>query len=102
MLTNEKIAHDLTMIYLSNRYGINLTGSFHVDGGEGYGDIVTEHFPDAEAEKMVKVSTGEKGFLGIEKKIKVADGYQTDKLFADIFRNYKVAYSRFLKMLESE
>ena len=34
MLTNEKIAHDLAIVYLSNRYGVHLDNNFRIRGGD--------------------------------------------------------------------
>ena len=102
MITNEQIAHDLTMVYLSNRYGVNIRGDFSVSDGFGSGEIESEHFPDTKELKYIKVGTGERGFLGIEKKVKVENGYEVDELFLDILKNYREAYNHFLKLLEYE
>ena len=48
MIAKEQIAHDLTMIYLSNRYGANIKGDFSVSDGYGSGEIESEHFPDTQ------------------------------------------------------
>lgn len=101
MITNEQIAHDLTIIYLSNLYGMDITGDFHISNGLGSGKIKTEHFPDTKAWKYKEIKTGQKGFLGIEKKIKVESGYEVDDLFIDILKNYRKAYNHFLELLEN-
>ena len=39
MTSKEQIAHDLTMIYMKNRYGINVSGNFYInDDFEGNDD----------------------------------------------------------------
>ncbi len=102
MLTNEKIAHDLTIIYLNNRYGVNITGSFSMSDGSGSGDILTEHLPATDEKKYIKIGTGEKGLFGIEKKRKIEDGYKIDGLFLEILKEYRLAYSHFLELIEKE
>ena len=70
--SKEQIAHDLAIAYINNRYGIDVSGDFSVNGtGEsvyGSGSVSTERFPDVSAIKKIKVGTGKKGFLGFEKK----------------------------------
>lgn len=102
MITNEQIAHDLTIIYLSNRYGIDITGNFQLSDGSGYGEIGTGHLPDTKQLKYIQVGTGEKGFLGREKKVTVEDGYEVDDIFVDMLKNYREAYNHFLKLLEDK
>ena len=84
MLSNEKIAHDLAIVYLSNRYGIDISGGFSLTNGDGSGDIETEHLPATDEIKYKKISTGEKGFL------------------SNIFKDYKRAYAFFLSKIENE
>ena len=108
MIGKEQIAHDLTMVYLCNRYGIDVRGSLYVSGGgggsdvTGDGEVVTDHFPTVDEPKYVKVKTGEKGIFGIEKKQKIQDGYLVDDLFEDMVKEYHQAYLRFYKLLESQ
>ena len=101
MISNEQIAHDLSIIYLNNRYGIDVSGDFYIDDGSGSGEIGTEHLPDTKELKYKRVGTGEKGFLGIEKKVNVEDGHVVDDLFFDILKNYRYAYNHFLNLLEN-
>lgn len=101
MITNETIAHDLAIIYLSNRYGTKITGDFRINDGNSMGDIRSQHFPDADTPKYTVIGTGEKGFLGIEKKVKAENGYVVDDLFIEILKNYQVAYKHFLSLLEN-
>ena len=98
MIPNEQIAHELTMIYLSNRYGVENTW----EQEDGYVYPFSKHFHDTNEPHYKRVGTGEKGFLGFEKTNRVQDGYKTDKLFAEILRNYKTAYQRFLTLLETK
>ena len=37
MLSKEQIAHDLTMVYMHNMYGIDVTGFFSINDGNGNG-----------------------------------------------------------------
>lgn len=99
MISNEQIAHDLAMVYLSNKYGIDVRGSFHVSDGDGSGDVFTTHMPGTEEKKYKKTGTGEKGFLGIEKKRIVEVGYAVDDLFANMISDYRQAYTHFLNLL---
>ena len=46
MISKEQIAHDLTIVYLNNRYGIDVGGHISVFDGDGHGDVSTEKFPD--------------------------------------------------------
>lgn len=104
MISKEQIAHELTMTYLNNRYGMDVTGNFNVSSSNnevtGFGSVVTNHFPNANEPKIVKVGTGKKGFLGIEKKEKVQSGYLVDDIIKDMVEDYYNAYSSFLKLLE--
>ena len=50
--------------------------------------------------KYKKVGTGEKGFLGLEKKVKVEDGYQSDDLIDELVCEYYQTYNRILKRLD--
>ena len=99
MISKEQIAHDLTIVYLRNRYGIDIGGSFHVSSGDGSGDISTDHLPSTTQERYIKVKTGEKGLFGIEKKQKISDGLEIDTLFPEIVCEYKHAYNRFYELL---
>ena len=96
MISKEQIAHDLTIVYLNNRYGINVEGYFSRDGD---GDITTKKFPDIFEIKYKKISTGEKGFLGIEKKVKVEDGYKADGIIDKMIEEYHKVFSRILTRL---
>ena len=99
MISKEQIAHDLAIVYLQNRYGVNLRGDFSVNDGTGIGSLETEHFPSASEPRYVKVPTGEKGFLGLERKERVKSGNKADALFKEIFQDYGAAYSFFYEML---
>ena len=88
MISKEQIAHDLTMVYLSNRYGVYVEGDFSVSDGHGSGNVRTMKFPHTSEIKYKKVGTGEKGFLGLEKKIKVEDGYHSDDIIDELISEY--------------
>lgn len=106
MISKEQIAHDLTMVYLNNRYGVDVTGDFNVSSLDsevsGYGSVETSRFPSANEPNIIKVGTGERGFLGIEKKKKVHRGYLVDDIFKGMIEDYYNAYSNFLKLLKDK
>lgn len=81
MISKEQIAHDLAMVYMKNRYGIDVTGSFSINEGDGTGVVTTERLPHTTEAAYAKVKTGEKGLFGIEKKEKVRSGEKVDNLF---------------------
>ena len=99
MISKEQIAHDLTMVYLNNRYGIHVKGYFSISDGDGSGNISTDRFPHSTEIKYKKIGTGEKGFLGLEKKVKVEDGYQSDDIIDELVHEYYQIYSRILSKL---
>ena len=99
MISKEQLAHELTMIYMKNRYGINVNGSFYINDNNGSGNIKTEHFPVVSEPQYAKVKTGEKGFLGLEKKQKIQSGNKVDSLFMEMVKNYYDAYSHFYRLL---
>ena len=111
MISKEQIAHELTMVYLSNRYGVDVKGDFivnssssdqNITGVIGSGSVETNHFPKTKDPKFIKVRTGEKGFLGFEKKEMVQSGFLVDDIFSDMVDDYYSAYIRFLKLLEDK
>ena len=99
MITKEQIAHDLTMLYLNNRYGVNIEGHFSILDGDGHGDVVTEKFPSALEIKYKKIGTGEKNLLGFEKKTKIEDGFVIDDILDDLVSEYYQIYNRILTRL---
>ena len=99
MISKEQIAHDLTIVYLNNRYGIDVGGYISVSDGDGCGDVSTEKFPDIFEINYKKVGTGERGFLGIEKKVEVEDGYKADSIIDDMIEEYYQVFSRILSRL---
>lgn len=100
MLTNEKIAHDLAIVYLSNRYGVQLDSNFRIRGGDSLGSIETCHFPSTDEPRYEEVDVGRKGLLGGSKKERVEVGRKVDPLFAEILKDYRAAYNYFLLQLE--
>ncbi|MBE6607030.1 MAG: hypothetical protein E7633_00540 [Ruminococcaceae bacterium] len=100
MISKEQIAHDLTIVYLNNRYGIDVEGYISISDGDGHGDVSTEKFPDISETNYKKVGTGERGFLGIEKKVKVEDGYKADSIINDMIEEYYQVFSRILSRLD--
>lgn len=99
MISKEQIAHDLTIIYLENKYGIHVTGDIYISGDSGNGTISTEHFPSVSEPDYIKVKTGEKGVFGLSKKQKVRAGNKIDPLFAEMVQNYYDAYTHFYRLL---
>ena len=111
MITKEQIAHDLTMVYLNNKYGVHVEGNFGVTsnslgksnvGFSGLGSVDTTHLPNVDEPRYIKVGTGNKGLLGLEKKQKVQSGYLVDNIFANMIKDYYKAYVHFLEMLENK
>lgn len=104
MISKEQIAHELTMTYMHNRYGVDVSGTFNVssydeNGVSGSGSVETNRIPSTKEPKNIKVGTGQKGFLGIEKKTTIQDGYVVDDIFSEMLEEYYRAYSIFLRML---
>ena len=99
MTSKEQIAHDLTMIYMKNRYGINVSGNFYINDNSGTGTVETEHFPTATEPQYTKIKTGEKGLFGLERKQKIQSGNKVDTLFEEMVQNYYDAYSHFYRLL---
>ena len=102
MISKEQIAHDLTMVYMKNRYGPSVDGIIAMTDGAGSGTVSTDHFPSTTKIKYRREKTGEKGFLGIEKKKRVESGHKVDDLFNDMVEDYTNAYIKFLKLLEQK
>lgn len=111
MISREQIAHDLTIVYLNNKYGIDVTGDINIfsnssedklNSVSGYGSVVTKHLPNLKETKFKKVGTGEIGFLGFEKKKKVPSGYVVDDIFNNMIDDYTLVYAHFLELLESK
>ena len=100
MISKEQIAHDLSIVYLNNKYGINVTGSFFISNGEGSGDIETEYLPDVNKPKKHKIKTGEKNFFGFDKKMWIDSDYIIDDTFINMIRDYKKASLRFIELIE--
>jgi hypothetical protein len=95
LMDREKIAHDLAIVYLRNRYGIDINGSID----DSSGSIGTDHLPSTTEAKYVKVGTGEKGLFGIERKQQIQAGYAIGGVFENIVKDYRCAYERFYSLL---
>ena len=63
MINHDLIAHDLTIAYISNRYGAEVTGESSVgtrdENTTGSGKVETIRFLDVNRVRVVKVGTGE-------------------------------------------
>lgn len=102
MISTEQVAHDLALVYLVNRYGPEVDGSFDVTDGDGSGRVDTERLADVGTHKTMRVGTGEHGrvLFWREKKAYVeTDEYQVDPVFRMMIRDYRDASSRFLELL---
>lgn len=105
-ISKEQIAHDLAMVYVSNRHGAEVTGDFSVSTSNGdvtgWGSVETRRLPHTSKVRRIKVPTGEKTFMGLlEKKKSVDAGYEVDEVFDEMIADYYDAYSRFLELLEA-
>ena len=99
MISKEQIAHDLTMLYLKNRYGIDVRGDFSLVDGNGSGSISTRTLPSTAKIKYKYLPTGEKGFLGIKKTVRVEDGYEADDVIDQLIMEYHQTYNNILSRL---
>lgn len=95
MPDNKQIAHELAMVFITNRYGTKATGSF----AGGNGTIESSSLPATTEETFIKEATGERGLFGREKKENVKTGYAVDDIFAEMVAEYKRAYDKFLALL---
>lgn len=101
MVSKEQIAHDLTMLYLYNRYGTIIHGSSTLNGGS----VNTVHFPKVTDPKFTWVRKRAKGFLGnigLENEVKVQSGFAADENFEELVEEYRCTYERFLEALDNE
>lgn len=99
MTLKEQIAHELTMIYMNNRYGIDVTGAFSLYDGRGDGDIKTVHLPHTSEGVYGKVEIGETSLFGKAKTEKGRVGDKVDELFSEMVTTYYTVYAKFLKLL---
>ena len=70
MVSKEQIAHELAMVYMNNKYGINVRGDFYLNDGAGNGTIETDHFPDVSEISYSKVKLAKKDFWVLKRKRK--------------------------------
>ena len=107
MPTREQIAHDLALVYLANRFAVDVRGDFEVstdsDGDTtGTGSVWTENLPHVSRHRTKRVGTGDRHLwgLGPEKKVTVdTDEYEIDDTFAEMIAEYRLAYERILALL---
>ncbi len=99
MLPNEKVAHDLAMVYMNQRYSVTIEGKIYGRDGDVDGEIKTLRYPSTTQPNYVKVKTGEKGFLGREKTEKVQSGMAIDSVFVEMTKEYLYAYNYFYQLL---
>lgn len=111
-VAREQIAHGLAIVYLTNIYGIRVTGEFSVSSStnlddvvsdvRGNGEVTTKSLPDIVPE-YARVPTGERHLwgLGPNRTTPVPTGkFKTDEVFENMIDDYSMAYSRFLQLLE--
>lgn len=99
MASNEHIAHELTMLYLYNRYGAWVTGDF----SRGHGSINNVRFPSViGTEKATSnVTKGIKEFLGIGNVDERSSEEVARENFGELVAEYRQAYNIFLELLET-
>lgn len=110
MISKDQIAHDLTIVYLNNRYGIDVSGSFDVSSNSqddsvssvyGSGNVTTDRFPDING--TVTIGTGEKKWLIFEKTKQIsAKDYLVDGTFRQMIQDYYTVFSQFRELLGRE
>lgn len=111
-VSREQIAHDLAVVYLNNRYGVEVAGSFSVTSWtnerdvvndvSGGGSVETERLPDLHTPETVRVGTGERHLFGLgpEKMRTVpTGGFEVDETFRRMIHDYHEAYTRILGLL---
>lgn len=99
MISNEQIAHDLTIIYMRNLYAVDISGDISTYDRDVSGSISTSHFPSPDKPSYKCIKTGEKGWFGLDKTITIQDGYEVDDLFDDMIQTYFNAYSKFYQLV---
>lgn len=105
MISKDQIAHNLAIIYMQNRFGVDVNGDFDLSSYDnssisGSGKVETIHLPSTNTTKSIKVGTGQKNLLGFEKKKLIQEGYLVDDIFAEMINEYYNAYNKFLNLLE--
>lgn len=102
-MTPEQLAHDLAIVYLNNRYGPEVSGSFSVtDYGEhvsGEGSVDTERLAAVDDVRIERVATGERRFGIFAKTEPVERGFEVDPTFLAIIEDYFRARNRFYELL---
>lgn len=98
MVSKEQLAHELTMLYLYNRYGNLLGGSF----SNGHGSINTFRFPDASSSDHIAVEKKVKiGFLGLRTPGMMPSDVVAGEYFKEVVEEYRCAYKQILELLET-
>lgn len=118
-VSREKLAHDLALTYLHNRYGAKVVGEFSVSADRdwsttpisvtdvnGEGEVRTEALPHVTKLRTdtVEVKTGGRYLFGFgaEKVAQVevpTNEYEVDATFRAMITDYFAAYTRFLELL---
>lgn len=106
-MTKEQIAHDLAIAYINNRYDAEVSGEFevHTLSGEvsGSGSVKTHRLPETDEIHRINVPTGEKRFFGLFNVTEpVEAGYEVDRTFESMIKDYFNAYERFLGLMKRQ
>lgn len=107
-----KLAHDLAMVYLNNRYGVEVHGSFGVSSSSnerdcvssvfGEGSVETDRFPGVDVRVTTRELTDERHLFGFgpRKSVEIAtDEFAVDDEFREMISDYFDAYRRFSRLL---
>jgi hypothetical protein len=101
MMDKRQIAHDLTIVYLNNRYGPEVRGSIAYSEDGGAGDVQTMRMPGPTERRTKKIGTGEMRLRGLlEKKVRVDDGLKIDGIFEEVLQDYIAVYQRFYELID--
>lgn len=100
MINKEQIAHDLTMVYLNNRYGINVSGTISGISGNVYGDVGTNKLPHVLENKYSKSKSGIKNIFSPKEKIPIEGEYISDDIIPKLINEYFDTYKRILETLD--
>jgi hypothetical protein len=115
-VSREQIAHDLAVVYLNNRFGVQVTGEFSVSSSRNYerdlvsdvsgeGRVATKRLPDLDTPETTRVGTGERHLFGLgpEKMRTVpTGGFEVDDTLRRMIDEYHSAYARILALLSGK
>jgi len=103
MISVQQVAHDLTLVYLRNRFGAEVSGEFEVDGSDGSvhgtGSVSTSRLPGFDEIAMKRVPTGEKWLGLFGKTTEIPDGHAIDPVLEKLVDEYAAVYGKVLRLL---